>query len=842
MPQDGETPLARLAQAIARGDGLSIGTPTLRKDGVTAIVPILRTRKRDREYVLATEVPDELSAIDPGRIDRLRVRNGHQLRVFLPPGTLFEGTQTPSRGTTAGVFLDPRSEADIEVKCVHASQGLSPRAVLHLAPHTAPDHVRQALISRDQGLVWATVRDEVGVHGASETSDDLLGALAGPGRISRGSSERLTGTPLDEDQCGAALLDGQGVVAVELFDSPESWRIACRADSNGDLPRLQTTQPSPLVVTLEPERTLRAAKEFFVELVQAGYRRVAANGWTALDGSSAYTTLNGELVHLVAFGRGESRARRSSVASDGHPEGASSAAGFNEGVANLPLAMETPFAGDGEAAVAEATAVDLEDSSEPDEPTSRPMRRKVLTSGWDTSTFESLERYTRKEFGGDRSAAMRFLVRQGLGRRGYLGPRPPRPIPGVPPSAEPEDTAPRGEIRRAALESRIRDYERIAQTDVYAEWLRKRARLELERMASAEEDRLLRAVVRSALKRLPSLASRPDASPPVEEAPPGPLSVDVRPLLRRAFSASAGGRYPDALALFDEVLDAEPDNRTALLGRAVAFRRSGKAPEALAALDLVLGLEPANAAALLNRGRVLQERGDLRGALETFDRLAAVAPNDWDVWMARGDVLARMGQDREALGAYSEALRRNPDDENLNAKIRALERIRLEPPPAPLPRVALPRNVQEGQTYLVKEGRADLSYRIFRSLAGRKIPSLLVTHQPPDQVRAEQGLQDIPILELSHAPGVDRVTPTSLAILTKTIERFVADHRGHVAILLDGIGPLVANNGFRDTALFIERVNETILQSHAIFLISVTPGDLGEKESALLERDLRVLS
>lgn len=506
------------------------------------------------------------------------------------------------------------------------------------------------------------------------------------------------------------------------------------------------------------------------------------------------------------------------------------------------MAVPGPNALDGDVAVASASTVDLDDEPEPRGSGDRPRRRKVLTSGWDSPTFESLERYARKEFGGDRSAAMRFLVRQGLGRRGYLGPRPLRPVPAILLYAEPEEVPSGGEMGRAILESRIQDYERIAQTDAYAEWLRTRARVELERLASDEEDEMLRGAAQSALERLPPPIPPPEAPPPLEEEAPLPPPVDVRPLLRRAFLASAGGRYADALGLFDEVLDAEPDNRTALLGRAVALRRSGKGPEALAALDLVLGLEPANAAALLNRGRVLQERGDFQGALTTFDRLAAVAPNDWDVWMARGDVLARMGQDREALGAYSEALRRNPDDEALKTKIRALERIRLEPAPAPLPRVALPRDVQGGQSYLVKEGRADLSYRVFRILAGRKMASLVITHQPPELVRAEQGLLDVPILELSHAAGVDRVAPTSLVVLTKTIERFVEDHRGHAVILLDGLGMLVASNGIRDTVLFLERVNEAILPSQAVFLISVTPGDLGEKETAILERDLRVLS
>ncbi len=61
-------------------------------------------------------------------------------------------------------------------------------------------------------------------------------------------------------------------------------------------------------------------------------------------------------------------------------------------------------------------------------------------------------------------------------------------------------------------------------------------------------------------------------------------------------------------------------------------------------------------------------------------------------------------------------------------------------------------------------------------------------------------------------------------------------------LLLDGFSVLVRENGFRESALFLERVHETVLQTHAIFMISVASGDLTEKEAALLERNFRTLA
>ncbi len=854
MPQDRGTPLARFAQAIAAEDGFSFGRPSLSDDGSTVTVPILQTHGPTRRYVLAQEVWDSISAVDSGRLDRLRVHNASAVRVFFPPGTLFVGRETPSRGTVAGILLEPGSEVDVEVKCVHASQRLTPGAALQLAVYIASDELRRALVSRDQGWVWTMVREGVGNNRRTPAAgpshrptrvgdDDLLASLTASSPAANGPDLAPRGLVSDNSQCGMVILDAEGVRLLETYASPESWNVASPLARTHTAEGIESNSIPGMALTLDPTRAVQVAKEFLLRVGAVEYRHGTPCSWSSVDSASEYTEFEGDVLHLIAFGSGnlrpESYTRAPSVSRSGwlpgtEPEGP---------ILGSSLTMSTPASGDGETTTLPVAAVEPEQEPEPERPEARPRRRKVLTSGWDAPTFESLERYSQKEFGGDRSAAMRFLVRQGLDRRGYLGPRSARPIAATWTVAPTDEPAPDVELGRAAIEARIQDFERIVQTDAYADWLRARARVELERMAGAAGDESLRVVAQAALDRLPAPPTEPEPSPPVEEeAPPLLPPVDVRPILRRAFSASAGGRYSEALLLFDEALDAEPDNRTALLGRAVALRRSGKAAEALAALDLVLRLEPANAAALLNRGRVLQERGDLQGALETFDRLAVVAPNDWDVWMARGDVLVRMGQDRGAFDAYSEALRRNPDDESIQAKIRALERIRLAPASSPAPRPALPRDVQEGQSFLVKAARPDLGYRVLRTLAVRQVPSLVLTHQPAETLRATQGLGGTRVLELSHAPGEGHLSPTSLVLLTKVIERFVEENHGHAVILLDGLGALIAGNGFRDTVLFVERVHEVILQSQAIFLICVAPDDLSEREAAILERNLRVLT
>lgn len=151
------------------------------------------------------------------------------------------------------------------------------------------------------------------------------------------------------------------------------------------------------------------------------------------------------------------------------------------------------------------------------------------------------------------------------------------------------------------------------------------------------------------------------------------VRVDVPGLLSRALIGSASGNYPQALLLFDDILEVEPSNVNALIGKAVAYRRSGKPQEALNCLDLVLGVQANNASALLNRGNILIEEGDLEGALDSFDRLTQLYPTDEEAWAAQGDVLMKMGRDDDALRAYTEALKLSPGDEGIQRHILELE-------------------------------------------------------------------------------------------------------------------------------------------------------------------------
>lgn len=157
------------------------------------------------------------------------------------------------------------------------------------------------------------------------------------------------------------------------------------------------------------------------------------------------------------------------------------------------------------------------------------------------------------------------------------------------------------------------------------------------------------------------------------------VRVDVPGLLSRALIASASGNYPQALNLFDDILEVEPGNVNALIGKAVAYRRSGKLSEALNCLDLVLNFQPTNASALLHRGHLLVERGDLDGALVSYGKLVAITPQDEEAWIAQGDALVKLGRTPDAVRSFGEALKLNPGDEEIQSRVRDLEASKASP-------------------------------------------------------------------------------------------------------------------------------------------------------------------
>jgi len=149
--------------------------------------------------------------------------------------------------------------------------------------------------------------------------------------------------------------------------------------------------------------------------------------------------------------------------------------------------------------------------------------------------------------------------------------------------------------------------------------------------------------------------------------------------------------------------------------------------------------------------------------------------------------------------------------------------------------------LEPGSCYLIEELKPEISYGLLSTLTGQSVPGLVITRQFPDRVRAERDLSNLRILWLSHTPGETSINPTALDALSKTVQNFIAHHKGEAVILLDGMEYLIVNNGFAPVLSFIERVNDIVKEEKAIVLLPLSVGALEGKELARLERTVKVL-
>ena len=158
--------------------------------------------------------------------------------------------------------------------------------------------------------------------------------------------------------------------------------------------------------------------------------------------------------------------------------------------------------------------------------------------------------------------------------------------------------------------------------------------------------------------------------------------------------AKSQGRYPEALAAIDAVLELTPDDAVTLAERGYVLWKLGRLPEALADLDKALALDDQIAPAWLNRGNVLldlgrqeeaersfarsvevdpkyakgwdhlgiarQGRGDRAAAMDAFNRAVACDSKDAEAFYNRGRLHAEMGQPAVAIADFSSALTADP--------------------------------------------------------------------------------------------------------------------------------------------------------------------------------------
>ncbi len=124
------------------------------------------------------------------------------------------------------------------------------------------------------------------------------------------------------------------------------------------------------------------------------------------------------------------------------------------------------------------------------------------------------------------------------------------------------------------------------------------------------------------------------------------------------------GRFDDAIACFDHVIEMEPGHFEAWRDKGVCQKELGRYRESLECFDRALEIGPGSDAAWYGRGEALEKLGKetcddslFRQAIECFDRVLELDPGSVNAWNYRGICYEDLGMEEEARDSFEKARR-----------------------------------------------------------------------------------------------------------------------------------------------------------------------------------------
>ncbi len=156
-------------------------------------------------------------------------------------------------------------------------------------------------------------------------------------------------------------------------------------------------------------------------------------------------------------------------------------------------------------------------------------------------------------------------------------------------------------------------------------------------------------------------------------------NAQPEPTLQDAVQLHQAGALDRAAAIYQRVLQREPQSADALhLLGVVAYQR-GDCDDAVRLIEQAIALLPGSAAFHNNLGSARLELSQTESALECFRHASSLDPNFVDAWYNLGNVLQKTGRLTEAVDAYRHALGLVPENitalTNLGAVLQTLNKF-----------------------------------------------------------------------------------------------------------------------------------------------------------------------
>jgi DNA-binding HxlR family transcriptional regulator len=289
---------------------ITLGEPWKLPKASGFLVPLLKHPPHQvRNYVLLQEAENQVDFRDSGGISGVDALNKSGKNVYIRKGTMLKGSGTQSRAPITSFVLTPdMNYKRIPVNCIHQSHGIR-RGSKFKAEGLAPMEVYSSL--GEQSSTWASISRYTSKVQARMSSqrpamrpDNLVGVESIKYTEEDVVVDALKNIPGDHVyQIGVAVFDLKGIVAVELFNHPDSWKAFSQSiirsyrhvllEEAGDLIEIRTDKAKEVFARyLEKLDVLKRTL-----VTENKVSKVWALRDTEIEGE--LTVIEGEEIHLI---------------------------------------------------------------------------------------------------------------------------------------------------------------------------------------------------------------------------------------------------------------------------------------------------------------------------------------------------------------------------------------------------------------------------------------------------------------------------------------------------------------------------------------------------------------
>lgn len=120
--------------------------------------------------------------------------------------------------------------------------------------------------------------------------------------------------------------------------------------------------------------------------------------------------------------------------------------------------------------------------------------------------------------------------------------------------------------------------------------------------------------------------------------------------------------WSEAVQIFDQLLEINPTQATALNAKGVALFQQGKIEEAIPVFDLAIQADSSNYKPWFNRGNAKMELGNFKEALADFNIATSLDATQSDIYFNRGTALLNMEEYEDALLDFQTVLQANANN------------------------------------------------------------------------------------------------------------------------------------------------------------------------------------